>query len=214
MGQLVFDGGIEVICGPMFAGKTEELLRRLNRIEYAKIDYIIFKPVVDTRSLALVKSRNGKSKPAIEIHSPTEIFDYLIEHNLQPKVIAIDEVQFFDESIIEVATVLANKGFHIILAGLDKDFKGESFGCIPQLLVQADTVTKLSAVCTQCGSEALFSQRIINGEPADYNSPIVLIGDKEEYEARCRKHFVIANRPLSQGACNFIAHKDQCTKCK
>ena len=198
MNKIIFDGGIEVICGPMFAGKTEELLRRLNRMKYAKIDYIIFKPIVDTRTQSTIQSRNGKSESAIEIKSPDEILSYLIKNNLKPKVIAIDEAQFFDSSIVEVSNILANCGFHVLIAGLDKNFKGESFGYISELLVQADKVTKLSAICTVCGSEALFSQRLINTKPADYNSPIVLIGDQESYEARCRKHFSVPNSPISQ----------------
>lgn len=204
MGKLVFDGGIEVICGPMFAGKTEELLRRLNRMDYAKIDYIIFKPLVDTRSKSLIKSRNGKYKEAIEIKSPDEILSYLMKNNLKPKVIAIDEAQFFDESIVEVATVLANEGFHIIIVGLDKNFKGEAFGYIGELLIQADKITKLSAVCTVCGSEAMFSQRLINGKPANYDSPIILIGDQEEYQARCRCHFSIPNKPMNPTSKKFM----------
>lgn len=204
MKKIIYDGGIEVICGPMFAGKTEELLRRLNRMRYAKIDYIIFKPLIDTRSSHQIKSRNGKSENAIEIKWPFEILNYLRENNLKPKVIAIDEAQFFDHSIVEVASVLGNSGFHVIVAGLDKDFKGESFGPIPDLLVQADQITKLSAICTVCGSEALFSQRLINNEPADYNSKIILIGDKESYEARCRQHFVIPNYPLDHTSREFL----------
>lgn len=204
MNKIVLDGGIEVICGPMFAGKTEELLRRLNRMRYAKIDYIIFKPLIDTRSTHEIKSRNGKSEKAVEIKWPFEILNYLRENNLKPKVIAIDEAQFFDESIVEVATVLGNSGFHVILAGLDKNFKGESFGPIPDLLVQADKITKLSAICTVCGSEALFSQRLINNAPADYDSKIILIGDKESYEARCRQHFVIPNCPLDHTSREFL----------
>ena len=210
MNKIIFDGGIEVICGPMFAGKTEELLRRLNRMKYAKIDYIIFKPIIDTRSASSIKSRNGKSEEAIEIKNPDEILSYLIENNLKPKVIAIDEAQFFDASIVEVATILANCGFHVVIAGLDKNFKGESFGYIPELLVQADKVTKLSAICTICGSEALFSQRLINNKPADYNSPIVLIGDHESYEARCRKHFCVPNAPISPLSHEFTNLNKKC----
>lgn len=187
MSKLVNDGVIEIICGPMYAGKSEELIRKLNRLSIAKIDLLCFKPKIDTRSEDTFVSRNGKKFKSITIDKPIEIFDYLKDSTAT--VIAIDEVQFFDESIVNISKFLSLKGYHLILSGLDKNYKGEPFGPIPQLLSISDYVTKLTAVCTQCGSEALYTQRIINGSVANHNDDLILIGDNESYEARCRQHF-------------------------
>lgn len=187
-------GWIEVICGPMFAGKSEELLRRLNRLKYADINYVIFKPVTDTRSQKLAKSRDGRKYEAIEVNKSEEIFNFLKkqeEKKIKYDVIAIDEAQFLDENLGEVCNELANKNYVVYVAGLDLDFRGVPFKSMTNLLAYADTVTKLTAICTVCGGEANRTQRIINGQPAKFDDPTVQIGDSESYEARCRNHHEI-----------------------
>lgn len=203
MSKIVSEGFLEIICGPMFAGKTEELLRILNRLKYAKVEYIVFKPLIDSRSKNSISSRNGQTENAIEIKSPSEILDFILKSEKKYQLIAIDEAQFLDQEIIDVCLTLANNDFHVIVTGLDKNFKGEPFGYIPQLMVYANKITKLSAICTQCGCEAHYSQRLISGEPANYNSDLILIGDTENYEARCLNHFIVPDKPISKACQKF-----------
>lgn len=178
------EGWLEVICGSMFAGKTEELIRRLKRLEYAKKTFYVFKPQIDNRySETDVVSHNGQAIQAIAINNAHEALDFLTPDTA---VVAFDEVQFFDETVIEVIELIAAKGVRVIAAGLDMDFRGEPFGIIPKLLAKAEFVTKLTAICTVCGEPATRTQRLINGQPANYHDPIVLVGAKESYEARCR----------------------------
>lgn len=188
-------GWIEVICGPMFAGKSEELLRRINRLKYADVDYLLFKPKIDTRTKKTAKSRDGREIPAIVIEKSTDIFDNLDKLDEKPHVIAIDEAQFLDEELADVCDHLANNGIIIFIAGLDNDFRGEPFTTMVKLLSIAEKVTKLTAICTECGAEATRTQRIIDGEPASYDSPLVLIGNNESYSARCRHHHIVKNKP-------------------
>lgn len=179
------DGWIEVICGCMFAGKTEELIRRINRITYAKKTILVFKPKIDNRyDEGSVVSHSQKKIKSIVISNASEILEHLPEK--LPYAIAIDEVQFFGEDLIPVIESLANSGVRIICAGLDQDFRGEPFGIIPMILSRAEYVTKLQAICQVCGQPATRTQRIINGEPADYDDPIILVSAAEKYEARCR----------------------------
>ncbi len=206
MGKVVSEGYLEIICGPMFSGKTEELLRILNRLKYAKVNYLIFKPILDSRSKDCIYSRNGLSEPAIEIKSSAEILEHIKNYEKNIEVIAIDEAQFLDQEIIDVCLTLESFGFHVIVSGLDKNFKGEPFGYIAQLMIYANKIRKLTAICTQCGSEADYSQRLINGKPANYDSELILIGDSENYEARCLKHFSIPNKPISQ-SCQLFKKK-------
>jgi len=179
------DGWIEVITGSMYAGKTEELLRRIKRIEYAKKRVIVFKPKIDDRysSCEVVSHNNGRTK-SVNVTKSSDILDYLVEP--YPYAIAIDEVQFLDEKIIGVCEKFANKGVRVIVAGLDRNCRGELFGVMPELLARAEYVTKLVAICSVCGAPATRTQRLINGQPANYNDPIILVGAKEQYEARCR----------------------------
>ena len=179
------DGWIEVITGSMYAGKTEELLRRIKRIEYAKKRVIVFKPKIDDRysSCEVVSHNNGRTK-SVNVTKSSDILDYLVEP--YPYAIAIDEVQFLYEKIIGVCEKFANKGVRVIVAGLDRNFRGEPFGVMPELLARAEYVTKLVAICSVCGAPATRTQRLINGQPANYNDPIILVGAKEQYEARCR----------------------------
>ncbi len=195
--SVIFNGQIDIICGPMFAGKTEELLKRLNRLRYAKIDFLTFKPKLDTRTDQSLLSRDGRTIATTELEKSTDIFEHL-KQNPKISVIAIDEVQFFDDDIVEVVRILAKKNYYIILSGLDKDFRGEPFGCIAKLLSIADKVIKLTAICVKCGRPAAYSQRLINNKPASYKDPIILIGDTESYEARCYDHFQYEKEHKSQ----------------
>ncbi len=178
-------GYIEVICGPMFAGKTEELIRRITRMEYAKRKYIVFKPRIDNRySETEISSHNLRKIKAINIDNALDIYKYLDDTY---QSVVIDEVQFFDKKMVEVVEDLASRGLRVICAGLDMDFKGKPFGIMPTLLAIAEKVTKLTAICVCCGEDATRTQRLIDGKEAYDDSPIVLVGAKESYEARCRK---------------------------
>lgn len=182
-------GWIEVICGPMFAGKTEELIRRVRRMDFAKKNYVIFKPTIDDRySLTDVVSHNQKKVRAISISKSFEIEPYITE---QIEAVIIDEVQFLDESIVETCRTLANHGMRVIVAGLDCDFRGNPFPNVANLLAMAESITKLTAICVTCGDDATKTQRIINGKPAKYSDPTILVGEKESYEPRCRKCHVV-----------------------
>lgn len=183
--KVLHPGWIEVICGPMFAGKSEELLRRVNRLKYGKKKFLIFKPLIDNRySESEVVSHNKKSESAINISKGTDVLKYITD---DVDVVCIDEVQFLDDSIVDVCEQLANKGLRVICAGLDTDFKGDVFGPMGALLAKAEEVTKLTAICPCCGADATMTQRLIDGVPASKNDPIILVGAKESYEPRCRK---------------------------
>lgn len=188
------DGWLEVISGNMYAGKTEELLRRVKRIEYSKKKVVVFKPKIDNRySDDEVVSHNNVRTKSIIISNGKELMDNL--PNPLPYAIAIDEVQFFKDDIIKVIESLADRGVRVIVAGLDCDFRGEPFGIMPELLARAECVTKLSAICQVCGAPATRTQRLINGVPAKYNDPIILVGAKEQYEARCRHCHMVPGKP-------------------
>lgn len=186
-------GWVEVVCGSMFSGKSEELIRRVRRAQYAKQKIAVFKPKIDNRySDEAVVSHNGTSVNAIPIAQSTDIFKYI---ESDEDVIAIDEVQFFDDEIIKVIQHLADSGHRVIAAGLDQDFRGEPFGQMPAIMAIAESVTKLQAVCTVCGNPASRTQRLINGKPASYDDPIILVGASESYEARCRHHHEVPKSP-------------------
>lgn len=186
MEQITFNGRIEVVCGPMFAGKTEELLRRIKRLEFAKKSYIVFKPSVDNRhSVTEIVSHNNNRHQTYSIDNSKIILNYV---NNSIDAIIIDEAQFFDNGIIDVVEQVANMGIRVIVGGLDLTFKGEPFGPMPQLLALAEVVTKLTAICVISGEPATRTQRLIDGKPAKYSDPIVLIGAEESYEPRARKY--------------------------
>ncbi|MDY0276580.1 MAG: thymidine kinase [Acholeplasma sp.] len=192
MYQICNHGFIEVVCGPMFAGKTEELLRRIKRLEIAKQKFLVFKPDVDNRyGDSEIVSHNKNSKNAISIKDSNDIYNYITD-DLQ--VVVIDEAQFFDNKIIKVIDNLADKGLRVIVGGLDRNFRGEPFGPMPQILAIAEFVTKLTAICSVSGLPATRTQRLINGKPANYHDPIVLIGAKESYEPRSRIHHEVPGK--------------------
>ncbi len=183
------NGWIEVICGSMFSGKSEELIRRVRRAQFAKQKIAVFKPQIDNRySEEAVVSHNGTTVIAHPIEKAEEMWSYIDD---EYDVIAIDEAQFFGQDIIEAVQKLADHGYRVILAGLDQDFKGVPFGPMPYLMAISEQVTKLQAVCSECGSPASRTQRLINGEPAKADDPIILVGASEAYEPRCRHHHYV-----------------------
>jgi thymidine kinase len=180
------NGSIEVVCGSMFSGKTDELIRRLVRATIAKQKVQVFKPVMDIRyAVEKVTSHAGANYDAIPVASAAEIHSKL---DSETTVVGIDEAQFFNPEIAEVAQELAARGVRVIVAGLDMDFRGEPFGPMPLILAKAERVDKLHAICMVCGDEASRTQRLVNGKPAKYDEPVVIVGASELYEARCRAH--------------------------
>ena len=177
-------GWVEVICGCMFAGKTEELIRRIKTLQYGKKKIKVFKPRIDNRyAIDEIASHSGYKVSCICIDEANDILNYLEEDD---EVICVDEVQFLSKDIVSISEALADRGIRVILAGLDRDFRGLSFGAMSDLLIHAEFVTKLNAICSVCGAPATRTQRIINGRPADYDDPIILVSAAEKYEARCR----------------------------
>ena len=177
-------GGIEVVCGSMFSGKTEELIRRVKRAQIARKRVQVFKPALDTRySVEHVASHDGIRAQAIPVTSTAELAELI---DVATEVVAIDEVQFLDQAVVKLCEDLAGRGKRVIVAGLDLDFRGESFGPMSELMARAEHVDKLQAICVRCGAPASRTQRLIDGRPAAYSDPIILVGATEAYEARCR----------------------------
>ncbi|MGC9468688.1 MAG: thymidine kinase [Anaerolineae bacterium] len=196
-------GWIEVICGSMFSGKTEELIRRLRRAEIARQRIQVFKPAVDVRyAEEAIASHNGLQLNATPVR---DCDDLRRRVDPQADVIAIDEVQFFSPDLVDLCNDLANQRKRVICAGLDMDFRGEPFGPIPQLLAIAERVDKLQAICVVCGRPASRTQRLIEGKPACYEDPVVLVGAKEMYEARCRQHHEVPRRKQGTEECDVSA---------
>ncbi len=189
-------GWIEVITGPMFAGKSEELLRRIRTLKYANKNIVCFKPSIDDRySETSIASHAGGRYKAFPVKNAKDIPSLVPENT---DVICIDEVQFFGTELIPILDYYANKGVRVIVAGLDLDFRGEPFGIMPTLLAKAEFVTKLTAACKICGEAATRTQRIINGKPAYYEDPVIVVGAAECYEARCRKHHEVPHKPIGE----------------
>lgn len=192
-------GWIEVICGSMFSGKTEELIRRVNRAVIAQQRVIIFKPAMDTRyDEVQVVSHNRNAVLSKPVQQVSEILEQAEGYD----VIAIDEAQFLEEGLIEVCMQLANAGRRVIVTGLDMDFRGKPFGIMPALMSVAEYVTKLHAICMRCGGLASFSFRLVESDAK------VLLGEKGEYEARCRTCFVegIAAQETIENSLNVARH--------
>ncbi len=183
---------MEVICGSMFCGKTEELIRRLRRAIIARKKVQVFKPAIDNRyTVEKVHSHAGMEIDAVPIDDINDIYKYLEDDT---DVIGIDEAQFFSPDIVTVAEDLVNRGMRLIFAGLDTDFRGEPFGSMPILMAKAERVDKLNAICMVCGEPACRTQRLVNGQPAHYDDPLVIVGTSEMYEARCRKHHEVPGK--------------------
>ena len=186
-------GRLEVVCGSMFCGKSEELIRRMRRAMIAKQKVQVFKPSIDDRYSGIQKitSHSGYEIDCIPVKDSEEL-KKLLEPGVT--VIAVDEAQFFDPNLINVIDEIVDQGIRVIAAGLDTDFRGEPFGIMPLLLAKAEKVDKLQAICMVCGEPATRTQRLVNGEPAFYDDPIVVVGAAELYEARCRIHHQVPHR--------------------
>ncbi len=179
-------GSLEVVTGSMFSGKTDELIRRLRRATIARQKVQVFKPAIENRYAAeKVTSHAGSDFAALPLQCARDILSSLEKDTT---VIAIDEAQFFDDELVTIVQGLADKGLRVIVAGLDTDFRGEPFGPMPVLMAQAEKVEKLQAICMVCGEAACRTQRLVNGHPAHYHDPVVIVGASEMYEARCRNH--------------------------
>ena len=185
-------GSIEVVCGSMFSGKTDELIRRLRRAVIARQKVQVFKPAIDMRyAVEKVTSHAGADFDAIPVEMAVDIFDKL---DSDTTVVGVDEAQFFDDSILDVTTKMAERGIRVLVAGLDQDFRGDPFGPMPKLMAKAEHVDKLQAICMVCGDPASRTQRLVNGKPARYDDPVVIVGASEMYEARCRKHHEVPRK--------------------
>ncbi|ADV68133.1 thymidine kinase [Deinococcus maricopensis] len=189
-------GHLEVIVGPMFSGKSEELIRRVNRAVIARQRVAVFKPAIDDRYHAtFVASHNGRTVEAVAVRHTDDVLAHLTGQGTLltadtalPDVVGFDEAQFFDAGLVPLALDLADHGVRVILAGLDLDFRAEPFGLMPDLVARAESVEKLTAICVVCGAPATRTQRLIGGQPARFNDPVVMVGAQEAYEARCRVH--------------------------
>jgi thymidine kinase len=192
-------GWIEVVAGVMFSGKSEELLRRVRRASIARKRVQLFKSHLDDRYAGLyaVSSHDGRSADAVPVDSSEQI---ALRLDPTAQVVAIDEAQFLDYGIVRLATALAGRGRRVILAGTDTDFRGEPFGAMPDLMAVAEVVDKLHAICVLCGSPASRNQRLIGGQPAPYDSPTIMVGAADSYEARCRACHVVPRPDAAQVA--------------
>ena len=192
-------GWIEVISGVMFSGKSEELIRRVRRATIARRKVQVFKSHLDSRYVGLysVASHNGTEVEASPVDSAAEI-TRLVRPDTE--IVAIDEAQFLDPQVVSVATRLASGGVRVILAGTDTDFRGEPFGSMGELMAKAEMVDKLQAICVICGDPACRNQRLIDGNPARYDSPTIMIGGRESYQARCRHCHKVPRRDEDQTA--------------
>lgn len=190
-------GWIEVVAGVMFSGKSEELLRRIRRAIIARKRVQVFKSHLDDRYAGLwaVSSHDKRSFEATPVDSSSQI---MLRLDPMAQVIAIDEAQFLDAGVVQVATLLAERGRRVICAGTDTDFRGEPFGAMPQLMAVAEVVDKLHAICVLCGSPASRNQRLIEGKPAPYDSPTIMVGAADSYEARCRACHIVPKRDDAQ----------------
>jgi thymidine kinase len=198
-------GWVELICGSMFSGKSEELIRRVRRATFGNLTVRVYKPALDDRYKEdAVVSHNGTSVMARPVKSSLDILRHV---SGEVNVVGIDEIQFFDEHIVEVVECLADRGIRVIVAGLDTDFRGEPFGKMPDMMALSESVTKLNAICPVCGSPASRTQRLIDGAPASYDDPVILVGASESYEPRCRHHHEVPNKPRQKEVKAVYAEK-------
>jgi len=202
-------GSLEVICGSMFSGKTEELMRRLRRAEYAKQNVLTIKHKIDDRyGHSYIASHDGRERLAFEIENDRTSFARILDlANRNIEVVGIDELHFFPKEIVPIISALVDRGKRVMVAGLDTDFRGEPFGVLPTVLAVADYITKLKAICVKCGKEAYHTQRVVNGRPADYDDPVILVGAQEYYEARCRDCHEINRAPSYAEMSTTVTHK-------
>ena len=209
MHAITRSGWIEVISGSMFSGKTEELLRRLRRSEIADDSVVVYKPAVDDRyGETTIGSHAGRQWEATVVDNegdgPLEILDDAGD----AEVVAIDEANFFSETLVEVCNALADRGARVIVSGTDLTFRGEPFEPVPRLMAVAEYVDKLRAICSRCGEPATRNQRLIEGEPAHVDDPTILVGADESYEARCRDCHVVRTGPRPDGRDGDLAKQE------
>ena len=192
-------GWIEVIAGVMFSGKSEELIRRMRRAVIAKKKVQVFKSHLDERygGLYMVSSHDGTIVEAEPVQTSIEIMEKL---RPDTEVVAIDEAPFLDRGVVAVANALAKRGVRVVVAGIDSDFRAEPFGSMPELMAAAEVVDKLYAICVVCGGPASRNQRLVNGKPAPYDSPTIMVGGRESYEARCRHCHEVPRKDEGQGS--------------
>jgi thymidine kinase len=190
-------GWIEVVTGVMFSGKSEELIRRVRRALIGRKRVQLFKSALDDRYIGVTKisSHDGSGVDAVPVRSSNELAGMV---HPDTQVFGIDEAQFLDDGVVEVAGMLADRGARVIIAGTDMDFRGEPFGPMPGLLTKAETVDKLHAICVVCGSPATRNQRLVDGRPAPYEAPTIQVGGAESYEARCRGCHVVPSADRGQ----------------
>ncbi|QCJ46625.1 MULTISPECIES: thymidine kinase [Haloprofundus] len=187
MHAITRSGWVELITGSMFSGKTEELLRRLRRAEIAGQEVAVFKPAIDDRyGETTIGSHNGRQWEAAVVDNEGEGVWQMLDDLNGEQVVAVDEANFFSETLVEVCEALAADGRRVIVSGTDQTFRGEPFDPVPQLMALAEYVDKLQAICTVCGEPATRNQRLIDGEPAHVDDPTIMVGAEESYEARCR----------------------------
>ncbi|NIC00450.1 thymidine kinase [Halobacterium sp. R2-5] len=192
MHAITNSGWVEVITGSMFSGKTEELLRRLRRAEIAGQEVAAFTPAVDDRyGESTLGSHAGRTWDARVVDTTAEGVSKIPSHLNGEEVVAVDEANFFPDELVEVCQTLASDGRRVVVSGTDQTFRGEPFDPIPQLMAVAEYVEKFRAICTQCGEPATRNQRLIEGEPAHYDDPTIMVGAEESYEARCRNCHVV-----------------------
>lgn len=192
--------GLYAISGSMFSGKTAELIRQVERAEFAGLKTQVFKPVIDDRwgRVEQIRSHSGAEHVAIPVNNSKELLESL---DPDAKVVAIDELQFFDPEIVDVIEELLARGIRVFFAGLPTDFRGEPFGQMPVMLAKADAIVRVTAICTFsedgeiCGAEATRTQRLVFGKPASYDDPVVLIGAEESYAPRCPNHHIVRGKP-------------------
>lgn len=186
---MLHKGRLEIICGSMFSGKSEELIRRLRRAEFARQKVQVFKPIIDNRkTIDHIHAHSGDKFAADPVEDVTQLAALIRQDT---DVVGIDEIQFLSTEVIPLVISLIDKNIRVVAAGLDLDFRGQPFGCMPTLMALADCVTKLNAICMNCGHDAHFTQRLVNGAPAKYDDPLIVIGAQECYQARCRSCYQI-----------------------
>jgi thymidine kinase len=189
-------GRLTVVCGSMYAGKTEELIRRARRALYARKAVQVFKPILDDRfHESMVVAHMGARHEAVAVSGVAALRDAV---RPDTDVVCIEEAQFFEPSLVALCVELADSGKEVVVAGLDQDFRRQPFGPMPGLMCAADEVLKLHAICMRCGNEASHTYRTVDGRPAHWGDPVVLVGATETYEARCRACFRIRGEPTSR----------------
>ncbi|MFC6955326.1 thymidine kinase [Halorubellus litoreus] len=204
MHAITNSGWVEVITGSMFSGKTEELLRRLRRARIAEQDVAVFTPAVDDRyGDDVIGSHEGRDWDATAVPNEGEGVWEIVEYVTDEDVVAVDEANFFDSTLVDVCDALASDGYRVVVSGTDQTFRGEPFHPLPELMATAEYVEKFQAICSVCGEPATRNQRLVEGEPAHVDDPTILVGAEESYEARCRNCHTLQTGSLDRSLDEF-----------